>query len=138
MRIANDNVVQALRKALADEQASKILACTTGRAKAVADIIRERDIPHTTAYRMVNEMKDAGLLVVERLALSPDGKKYALYRGVFRDITVRFDGKSVETDATPDENVVVDRALQIFYSLPEEKLPEEGPREKGHKEAEER
>jgi hypothetical protein len=116
MLIMQEALKKALLKALADEQSSKILACAVWKAKSVMDLIREAGIPHTSAYRLVNELKESGLLVVERMMLSEDGKKYALYKGTFKSIMVKFEGSSIEVDAIPNRDVT-DKAFRLFYSL---------------------
>jgi predicted transcriptional regulator len=43
-------------------------------------------IPISTAYRRVNELKDTGLLTVEKTILTDEGKKFELFRSSFRGI----------------------------------------------------
>src|SRR5229473_1309101 len=67
---------QAMLTALANDEARRLLDSTISKSKSVVDLIRECDIAHTSAYRLVNELKDAGLLAIEKMGLSSDGKKY--------------------------------------------------------------
>jgi len=120
MLIRDDRLKKDLLKALADEQASKIIASTVLRAKSVMELIKECDIPHTSAYRLVNELKNRGLLTVEKIILSRDGKKYSLYRSTFRSIMIKFEGGDIEVEATPNRDVI-DKAFRLFYSLRGEK-----------------
>jgi hypothetical protein len=114
MLIKDENLKKALLRALADEEASKILASTVAKPKSVVDLTRECGIAHTSAYRLVNELKESGVLVVERTAVTPDGKKFAMYKSAYRSINVAFDHGAVEVHA--DQNVV-ERAFKLFYSL---------------------
>jgi len=66
MIIREEGPKRALLQALANPEASKILASTTLKPKSVMDLISECGIPHTSAYRLVNELKEQGLLVVEK------------------------------------------------------------------------
>lgn len=116
MLIKDERVKRALLKALADEEASKMLSCATWKAKSVLDLIKECDVPHTSAYRLVNELKDDGLLVVERILLTEDGKKSAMYRSAFRSIAIRFDEGRIDVDVAPNRDVI-DKAFRLFYSL---------------------
>lgn len=116
MLIKDAGAKRSLMKALADEEASKLLACATWKAKSVVELMKECSIPHTSAYRLVNELKDKGLLVAERMMISEDGKKYALYRSTFRSINIKFEEGSIEVEATPNRDVF-DRAFRLFYSL---------------------
>lgn len=118
MLIWDERLKKALLKALADEEASKILSCTTSKAKSVRDLIKECDIPHTSAYRLVNRLKERGLLVVERILISEDGEKYAMYKSTFRSTSIKFEGNKIELDAIPNIDVI-NKAFRLFYSLGE-------------------
>jgi hypothetical protein len=122
--IENETVKNALRRALADEEASRILASTISKPKSVVELIKECNLPHTSAYRLVSELKEGGLLVIERMVLTKDGKKYALYRSTFRSMTVRFDGGQVQVEADVNRDKA-GRVFRLFYSLPEEKGQQE-------------
>jgi hypothetical protein len=117
MLIKDENLKKALLKALADDEASKILASTVGKPKSVVDITRECGIAHTSAYRLVNALRQSGVLVVERTALTPDGKKFAMYKSAYRSINVSFDHGAVEVQA--DQNVI-EKAFKLFFSLSDE------------------
>jgi len=56
MKINNEKFKQAILNALADKEMMKILDCATCRTVSVNDIIKEANIPHTTAYRKINGM----------------------------------------------------------------------------------
>jgi hypothetical protein len=117
MLIKDENLKKALLRALADEESSKILASTVAKPKSVVDITRECGIAHTSAYRLVNELRQNGVLVVERTTLTPDGKKFALYKSAYRSINVTFDHGIVEVQA--DQNVI-EKAIKLFFSLSDE------------------
>ncbi|MDJ0269315.1 MAG: hypothetical protein NXY59_01975 [Aigarchaeota archaeon] len=40
----------------------------------------------------MNELKEQGILTIERIEHSKDGKKYSLYRSTFSSVTIRFEG----------------------------------------------
>ena len=116
MHISDESVKRALLKALSDEQSSRVLASTAWKSKSVMDLAKECDIPHTSAYRLVNELRDNGLLLVDRVELTSDGKKYALYRSAFRSVTARFDGGKVEVEAHINRDMI-DKVFKLFYSM---------------------
>jgi len=91
-----------LLRALADDHSRKIIACTIYGGKSVADIVRECNIPHTTAYRLVNELKRQGFLFVERTAVGRDGKKYLLYRSSVKNAIVKFDESQIAIEVSPN------------------------------------
>jgi len=123
--VRDKNVRRALLGALADEEALRILASTIWKPKSVIELIRECNLPHTSAYRLVNELKDNGLLVAERLVLTDDGKKYALYRSTFKSMSVRFEHGELEVEVSAN-NDTAGNAFRLFYSLPEEGGGKEG------------
>ena len=118
--LIDDKVLKkALLRALADEEACRIMGSTALRSKSVVDLIRECNLPHTSAYRLVNEMKDSGLLIIDRMVLTDDGKKYAMYRSTFSNITVTFDRGEIELEVRTNKEVA-DKAFRLFFSLRDE------------------
>ena len=47
---------------------------------AVKGICHVTGLPLATAYRQVHRLMDLGVLIVERSAMTPEGKKYDLFR----------------------------------------------------------
>jgi DNA-binding Lrp family transcriptional regulator len=105
LEITDPSRVQALVQGLADEYSRKILLSAIPKAKSVEDMSRENDIPLSTAYRRVHELLDAQIIVVERIIVTPDGKKYELLRSAYRSITVSFDGGEMRVEAIVNEDV---------------------------------
>lgn len=105
MEITDQAQVQALVQGLAEEYARKILLSTIPRAKSVEDLSRENDIPLSTCYRRVHELLDSKLLVIERIIVTPDGKKYELLRSSYKSVTIRFDGGVMVVEALINEDV---------------------------------
>ena len=63
MNLNSQRLKQAVLAALADKDMVKILDYAMFKDKCVNDIIKECDIPHTTAYRKIKYLLDQGLLV---------------------------------------------------------------------------
>ncbi len=70
MLIKNPTVQRALLRALADEHSARILAATAYRPRSVLDLIREENIPPTTAYRRVHELEEDLRKVVRAIDLA--------------------------------------------------------------------
>lgn len=119
MLIKNPTVQRALLRALADEHSARILAATAYRPRSVLDLIREENIPPTTAYRRVHELEEDRLLVVSRTVVNPDGKSYKMYGATFREVNVRFDAGALVITATPNVDAV-QKAFRLFHSFTEE------------------
>jgi DNA-binding Lrp family transcriptional regulator len=105
LEISEPSKVQALVQGLADEYSRKILLSAIPAAKSVEDMSRENDIPLSTCYRRVHELLDAQILIVEKIIVTPDGKKYELLRSAYRSVTVNFDGGIMKVEAIINEDV---------------------------------
>jgi DNA-binding Lrp family transcriptional regulator len=105
LEISEPSRVQAIVQGLADEYSRKILLSAIPKAKSVEDMSRENDIPLSTCYRRVHELLDSQILVVEKMIVTPDGKKYELLRSAYRALNVTFDGGVMKVDATVNEDV---------------------------------
>ena len=120
MQVAEEERKKAVLRALLDDQSRVILTSTMLVPKSVVDITREQRIPVTSAYRKVKELKEFGLLRVERIVLTDDGKKYELVRSVIRAANVQFDKGILDVDVTT--NVEADeKVVKRFFTLREVK-----------------
>jgi len=120
LEITEPDRVQSLVQGLADEYSRKILLSAIPAAKSVEDMSRENDIPLSTCYRRVHELLDAQILIVEKIIVTSDGKKYELLRSAYRAVTVRFDGGVMKVDATVNEDVA-EKLRRLWTSMRAEK-----------------
>ena len=60
---------KAILTALADPEAVSIINSTMNYSKSVSDIIRETNMPHTTAYRKIKWLVDEKLLLLTKFWL---------------------------------------------------------------------
>jgi DNA-binding Lrp family transcriptional regulator len=107
---------QSLVEGLADEYSRKILLSAIPAAKSVEDMSRENDIPLSTCYRRVHELLDAQILVVEKIIVTPDGKKYELLRSAYRAVSVSFESGVMKVDATVNEDVA-EKLRRLWMSM---------------------
>jgi predicted transcriptional regulator len=105
MRITSQPLKDALIRALADDYSRKILLKTLDRALSVEELSKSEGIPISTAYRRVNELKEIGLLTVERTILTDDGRKYELYRSAFRRVHMDLVKDEIEIDVEFNEDI---------------------------------
>jgi len=68
-----------LANLLADEYSGKILSLTYSQPRSVQEICAISGIPIAVAYRRVAELESAGMVGVDRMELSPNGKKSKFY-----------------------------------------------------------
>lgn len=116
MEILDSSRVQSLIQGLADEYSRKIIISAIPAPKSVEDMSRENDIPLSTCYRRVHELLDAQLLVVEKVIVTNEGKKYELVRSAYRSVTVSFENGVMKVDAVINEDVA-DKLRRIWLSM---------------------
>jgi len=104
----NGEVAKNLVAALADEASRRILSSTLIEGKTVQEISLEQALPFSTCYRRAHELVHQGLLGVERIVVTGDGRRFHKYRSFFRSvqITSSFGDVSVaaELNAGMEEN----------------------------------
>lgn len=71
-------------EALASDATRRLLAQCVRRAYAVKDLGEQTGLPLASCYRHVHRLLELQLLVVERSAMTADGKPYDLYRSRVR------------------------------------------------------
>ena len=54
------------------------------QSKSVSDIIKETNVPHTTASRKIKWLVDEKLLVIDKVLINDEVKKYSLFHSIFR------------------------------------------------------
>ncbi|MDG6901970.1 MAG: hypothetical protein JRM80_08415 [Nitrososphaerota archaeon] len=120
MEIADPSRIQAIVQGLADEYSRKIILSAIPRAKSVEDMSRENDIPLSTCYRRVHELLDSQILLVEKIIVTPDGKKYELLRSAYRAVNVTFDGGVMKVEAMINEDVA-EKLRRLWLTMKETK-----------------
>ena len=80
----------ALGLILMDDYNLKILAATALRPMSVRELAYKFDIPLASAYRKIKELESMELIKVEDTRLTPDGKRYKLYRSQVENFEVTY------------------------------------------------
>ncbi len=117
MIISSQDTKMAILAALADKDVTKILNAVMVRSKSVNTIMREQNIPYTTVYRKTKWLLNKGLLVVDRIEITPDGKKSSLVHATLQSIAVKY-----EQDGTiiieAEENLnALKKVMKKFFSM---------------------
>jgi len=116
MIINNKSFKQSILSALADEEMRRILDSSMVHSKSFNEIVKETGIPHTTAFRKLKTMLNDGTIIIEKIEISSDGKKYSLFRSTLRSISVNYELGEVSIEA--EENVnATSRVAERFFSL---------------------
>lgn len=116
MIVESQRAKKAILAALADEEMTKILDSVMYHSKSIADITRENNIAHTTCYRKTKWLINEGLVSVDKIVITPEGKKFSLYFSVFKSINVKYENNNVIVEAEQNFDIVK-RAMARFYSL---------------------
>jgi len=116
MIVESQRAKNAILAALADEEMTKILDSVMYHSKSIADITRENNIAHTTCYRKTKWLINEGLVSVDKIVITPEGKKFSLYFSVFKSINVKYESNNVIVEAEQNFDIVK-RSMARFYSL---------------------
>ncbi len=104
--LAKDSTLRkAILKALSDDYSRTIMNATIEKSKSVVDLVKECDIPMTTAYRRIHELEDSKILKVTGAIVTDDGKKYYLYQNRIKSIYVTFGLESLDVQIVDNEGM---------------------------------
>lgn len=103
-------------EALGDAYTRRVLATMVKRPRAVKDISQETELPLPTTYRHVNRLVEQGLVVVERSALTEDGKRFELYRSRVKAARIEMDAAGERVSWELNEPVE-DRLASLWDDL---------------------
>jgi hypothetical protein len=96
----------SILSALGDESSRRILTSAIACGKTVEEISAEQNLPLSTCYRRIRHFLDDGLMILERLVVTPAGKRFAIYRTSFSDVTIRFYPGETAVETTPNLEVL--------------------------------
>lgn len=116
MQLEDERIKRAILTVLADPEMVRIIDSTMNQTKSVYDIIIETKMPHTTAYRKIKWLVENNLLVIDRISISEEGKRYSLFHSVFRSINVKYENNKIVIEA--EQNIdPVNRLTERFFSI---------------------
>ncbi|HET6398688.1 MAG TPA: helix-turn-helix domain-containing protein [Candidatus Thermoplasmatota archaeon] len=107
---------EAVEQAITSAHSRRILSLCVKQPLPVRTLVERSGIAQATLYRQVHTLVESGLLVVERSALTSDGKAYDLYRSRLRSARVGFEADKPEVSWEPNLPVE-DRLLRMMGSL---------------------
>ena len=115
MIIKSPRKKNALLTALADEEMVKIMNCVMHRSKSFNDIAGENnDIPRTTAFRKIKWLLNQGILIVDNIVITKEGKKYSIYHSTLRAITVKYENNDVIVEAEQNFDITKKWIMKFF------------------------
>ena len=115
--ILNRAIARSVVSALADEFSRRIVSSTVDEGKTVQEISLEQAVPLSTCYRRASDLAEKGLLMVERIVVTGEGKRYAVYRSSFKSvqITSNLEITSATAELNPD---VADKFHRMWLNSP--------------------
>ncbi|HET7390801.1 MAG TPA: hypothetical protein VI278_05640 [Nitrososphaeraceae archaeon] len=117
MIIKSQRKKNALLTALADEEMVKIMNSVMHNSKSFNDItVENSDIPRTTAFRKIKWLLNQEILVVDKIIITSEGKKFSLYHSTLKAINVKYENNDVIVEA--EENFdIAKKWIAKFFSL---------------------
>jgi predicted transcriptional regulator len=101
---------------LADLESQKIITAVMAKPKTATEIEKETALPQSTLYRKISELRGCGLLMVERFAVKPDGRREALYACPFVEVRFKAVQGEIEVEVVQTEESVEKRWFELFFS----------------------
>jgi len=101
----DSNLRKAILKALSDEYSRTIMNYTIETPKSVVDIVKNCDVPMTTAYRRIHDLEENKILKVTGSIVTDDGKKYFLYQNRLKSIYVIFGLEELDVQIVENEGM---------------------------------
>ena len=114
--IKSHKVRRAVLTALADNEMMKILDSAMNQSKSVNEILKETNISHTTGFRKIRLLLNDGLLIVDKIVITPAGKKFSLYHSTMKAINVKYEDNKVIVEAEPSFDIAK-KWIEKFFSL---------------------
>src|SRR5690349_20776061 len=106
MIIKSQRMKKALLIALADEDMIKVMDSIMDRSKSFNDIVAENsNISRTTAFRKIKWLLNEGLIIVDKIILTPDGKRFSLYHSTLKAINAKYEANNVSVEAEPNFDI---------------------------------
>ena len=116
MIIHNQKLREAILATLGDKEMVQIMDFCMHKAASVSEVIKEIDIPHTSAYRKIKWMLENGILIIDHFFISPDGKKTSLFKSTLRSISVNYEANEIKINAEYNINPL-SKTVNRFFSL---------------------
>jgi len=116
MIINKGKLKDAILIAMGDKEIVQIMNCSMYKSVSANEIIKETEIPHTTAYRKIKWMLENGILITEKILITQDGKKSSTFRSILRSISIKYERNEIIVQAEYNVNPL-SRTVNKFFSL---------------------
>ena len=100
----------------ANPESRRIISAVIARPKTAVEIEKELDLPPSTLYRKISELRECGLLMVEEFEVRQDGRKEALYACPFAEVRFKVVQGNIELELVQTEESLERRWFELFSS----------------------
>jgi predicted transcriptional regulator len=114
--IVKSHEVRMVLTALADNEMMKVLDSAMNHSKSVNEILEETKIPRSTGFRKIKWLLKEGLIMPDKIIITPDGKKFSLYHSTLKSISIKYESTSVVVEAEPNF-AITKKSIMKFFSL---------------------
>lgn len=118
-RAGADPRTEALLEAIGDSAMRRILLATNERARTAHELLVEQGISQSSLYRKLHELQELGLIGIERVAMTPEGKSVELFRSLVAEVRVELAGHELKVRAIP-RRLAEERLRTIFGGMRQE------------------
>jgi hypothetical protein len=101
---------------LSDPESRQIISSVLKEPKTATTVRIELNLPASSAYRKISELRDCGLLMVDRFLIRPDGKREALYSCSFSEIDLKVESGDLVLEVVPSKRSLEKRWFELFFS----------------------
>jgi hypothetical protein len=115
-QVVKSHEVGVVLTALADNEMMKILDSAMNQSKSINEILKETSIPHSTGFRKLKWLLNEGLIMLDKIVITPDGKKFSLYHTTLKSISVKYEDTNVVVKAEPNF-AITKKSIMKFFSL---------------------
>jgi predicted transcriptional regulator len=116
MIVQSENAKKAILAALADEEMMEILDSVMYHSKSFKGIISEINTSYTTAYRKIKWLLNEGLVIIDKIVITPEGKKSGLFHSVLKSIGVKYENNNLIVEAEQNFDIAR-KMMERFFSL---------------------
>jgi hypothetical protein len=96
----------SLLKELLDKHSYKILLSIIDESKTVFQLCNESSAPTSSTYKKIKKLKDAGLLIVDKIEINDSGKKVFFYKSKIRSIELTLNRQQFILQFKRNENTL--------------------------------
>ena len=94
----------------------QILDSAMKQSKSANEILKETHISHSSGWRKIKWLLNEGLMILDKIIITPDGKKFSLYHSTLKAINAKYEVDNVSVEAEPNFDIAK-KWIEKFFSL---------------------